>query len=56
MARLRGLGLDLSEAKDLLRSAVLGLPLAAPLERREGQESVGDLMTIKDLSLVRVLC
>jgi hypothetical protein len=56
VARLVALGLDALEAKALLRSAIHGSFSDASLERKDGDESVGDAMTIKDLSLIEALC
>jgi hypothetical protein len=49
-------GIPISEAKDLLRSRLLGSSVDVSLERRDGEESVGDAITLKELSLVKVLC
>jgi hypothetical protein len=56
LARLVAGGLDASDAEAMLLFSIHGSSLDVCLQRREGEESVGDAMTMKDLSLVKVFC
>lgn len=56
LAQLSKQGLNETEAKAVLRFAILGSSPDFCLKRWHGQESEGDALTLKDLSLVRILC